>query len=41
VVSGTPDVTGTIFVSNETIDAPISQTGWPLPELSVQMVPGP
>jgi hypothetical protein len=41
VVSGTPDVTGTIFVSNETIDTPIPQTGWPLPELTVQMVPGP
>jgi hypothetical protein len=34
-------VSGTIFVNNAMIDSPIPQTGWPLPDLNVLMVPGP
>ncbi len=40
LISGTPDVTGTIYVTNPMINSPIPSSGWLLPDLNVQMTPG-
>jgi parallel beta-helix repeat protein len=39
VVSGAADMTGTIFVTNPSIDEPIPTTTWPFPDLDVLLVP--